>query len=128
MGEKNNSLFGSILGAKCPRCRQGNMFKYPLHNVANFASMHKECPHCKLRFEVEPGFFIGAMYVSYAMSVGLILTISLILYHAFNDPDTWVYITTIPAVIVLLLPVMFRYARVLYLYWFGGVRYLSDKE
>ena len=85
--------------------------------------MHKTCPYCGQKFEVEPGFFIGAMYVSYAMSVGLLLTSGLVLYHLFDDPELWVYLTVVTLLVISFLPFMFRYSRVLYLYWFGGVNY-----
>ncbi len=119
----NKSLVASILEAKCPRCREGEMFQFSPFNLAKFSKMHDTCPNCHQKYEVEPGFFIGAMYISYAMSVGLLLTIGLILYHLFDDPELWVYLVTVSAVVVLLLPFMFRYSRVLYLYWFGGVHY-----
>ena len=32
---------------------------------------HKNCSHCNLKYEIEPGFFYGAMYVSYALAIGL---------------------------------------------------------
>lgn len=35
--------------------------------------MHKECPHCKQDFEMEPGFYWGAMYMGYALSSGYML-------------------------------------------------------
>ena len=124
---KNKSALESIFLAKCPRCREGNMFKHSLVHYFKFAEMNSHCPHCNLRFEREPGFFIGAMYVSYAFSVALIVTITVTLYNFFGDPPTWVYITIIPTVILILLPVLFRYARVLYLHWFGGVRYQPEQ-
>ena len=62
--------------------------------------MNAECSHCGLHFEVEPGFFIGAMYVSYAFSLGIIAT--------------------------LLVPFSFRYARTIFLHLFGGVDYSSS--
>ena len=34
--------------------------------------MSKRCPACGLKFEREPGYFFGAMYVSYFLSVGIL--------------------------------------------------------
>ncbi|GAB3978960.1 hypothetical protein GCM10028806_43230 [Spirosoma terrae] len=36
--------------------------------------MHENCPVCGLRYEAEPGFFTGAMYVSYALYVATIVS------------------------------------------------------
>ncbi len=125
---RKNELLPSILNTRCPRCREASMFKYPLHRFIKFSQMHKHCPNCGMRFEVEPGFFIGAMYVSYAMSVGLVFIVGLLVYTVFNDPSLWVYLVSVGVMLVALLPVLFRYSRVLYLYWFGGVSYNEKKQ
>ncbi|SDL64673.1 Protein of unknown function [Catalinimonas alkaloidigena] len=120
------SKLTAILDARCPRCRVGPMFQYPLLKVSKFSKMHKHCPHCGFRFEIEPDFFAGAMYVSYAMSVGLFITVFVVMLVVFNDPPLWVYITTVAVANVFLIPVFFRYSRVLYLHLFGGVRYRPE--
>ncbi len=119
---RRNQLQAIVL-EKCPRCRQGNMFAYPLYQVTKFDKMHKACPHCHYVFEQEPRFFDGAMYVSYALSVGLFLSVGLVLYTFFGNPETWVYVTTVVVLNVLLVPSFFRYSRVLFIHLFGGVKY-----
>ena len=123
---KNVSKLQAILGEKCPRCRVGQLFQYPTYSPLHFDKMHEQCPHCGLRFEVEPGFFIASMYISYAMSVGTVLILGALIFILGNDPDTWVYLATISAVLVLTVPLMFRYARVLLLYFFSGVEYQPE--
>lgn len=121
---QKKSVGYALLNHKCPRCRTGDIFRYSLlQNPTKFASTHKKCPHCDLQYEREPGFFFGAMYVSYAMTMAVLLSTALILYNFFGDPELIVYITTVPAVVLLLLPVVFRYSRTLYLHGFGGVKY-----
>jgi len=117
------SVLQAILEARCPQCRIGKMFKHPLSQVSKFSDMHTHCPSCQLRFEVEPGFFIGAMYVSYAMSLALFVVVSLGVYLLFNNPSFYYYIIAIPLVVLILLPIMYRYSRILFLYGFGGVKY-----
>jgi uncharacterized protein (DUF983 family) len=121
--QKEKSRFEAILEAKCPRCRQGDMFQYPISSITRFDKMHKECPHCGLRYEIEPGFFFGAMYISYAFSVAALLTTAFILYYFFNDPELWVYMVAVPTIVVLFLPFFFRFSRVLFLHIFGGISY-----
>ncbi len=84
--------------------------------------MHENCPVCGLRFEVEPGFFFGAMYVSYAFSVALFTTIAIAL-SVLGDYPVWVYAVSIVVAVILLFPYMFRYSRVIFLHLFGGVSY-----
>lgn len=103
---------------KCPRCGQGDVFKYPLLNI-HFAAMHNECPNCKATFQPEPGFYFGAMFVSYAILVALMVGCSLVLW-LFFEASTNVYIVTFIGVTILSMPFSFRYSRLLWLYWFGG--------
>jgi len=50
---------------KCPRCREGDIFKYPIRKVLKFSAMHDDCPHVELLFSPEPGFYW--CHVSYAL-------------------------------------------------------------
>jgi hypothetical protein len=35
--------------------------------------MYERCAACHLKFEREQGYFLGAMYINYAMTVGIVL-------------------------------------------------------
>ena len=121
--QKNSALY-AILDHKCPRCRQGDIYKYSLtEKPQKFTETRKSCPHCELIYEREPGFFFGAMYVSYAFTMAVLLGTAFILYNFFGDPELVVYITAVPAMVIILLPVIFRYSRTLFLHGFGGVSY-----
>ncbi len=98
------------------------MFEFPLSHLSKFSRMYTHCPSCRLRFEVEPGFFIGAMYVSYVMSLGIFFSVSAAIYLTFDNPEFYYYVIGIPSVVLILLPVMFRYSRVIFLHLFGGVK------
>lgn len=104
------------------------MFKYPLWKVTKFDQMHKYCPECGLRFEREPGFFIGAMYVSYGLTTGIILATAMVLFYLFDDPSPFVYIGVSIALIVISVPFTFRASRVLYIHLFSGVDYEENPE
>ena len=62
------------------------------------------------------------MFVSYALSVGYIAAICLVLYLLGGASD-WAYIGWCFASIVLLFPITFRYSRILYLHLFGGIKF-----
>ena len=113
----------AIWHEKCPRCREGDMFAYPVSKISRFTDMNATCPVCKLRYEKEPGTFYGAMYVSYGFSIALIVTLFIATFVLGRDPQLWVYFAVILPALVLLTPVFFRYARVLCLYFFTGIRY-----
>jgi uncharacterized protein (DUF983 family) len=97
-----------LLQGKCPRCRQGDIFAYPITKLSKFNVMNEKCPHCGIRLEPEPGFYQGAMFVSYAFAVGFIVVIGIILYYLFNDPSEWTYIGVCTAVILLMVPLNYR--------------------
>jgi uncharacterized protein (DUF983 family) len=60
-------ILKSIGLLRCPSCRKGNLF--PNKNWLDFSfTMNKNCSVCNLKFEREPGFFYGAMFVSYILS------------------------------------------------------------
>ncbi|WP_242927073.1 DUF983 domain-containing protein [Pontibacter vulgaris] len=117
------SKLGAIVGAKCPRCRKGDVFTHSAFNLTKFDKMYEQCPVCGFHYEVEVGFFWGAMYVSYGFSVAIVLLVGILLYYLANDPPTWVYVTVVAVVVLLFTPVLFRYARILMLHFFGGVDY-----
>lgn len=62
----------SIIKGTCPSCQKESMYvdanPYVFKNVIK---MHEKCSHCGLKYQMEPSFFYGAMYVSYALSVAV---------------------------------------------------------
>jgi hypothetical protein len=99
------------------------MFKYNSYNLGKFTEMNETCSVCGLRFEIEPGFFWGAMYVSYAITTGMMLVLGALTYLIGKDPDFWVYATVIFGAVILSAPPVYRYSRVLMLYFFSPIRF-----
>lgn len=116
------SYISALLHGKCPRCREGNIFKYPATKISKFNVMNETCPCCGVGLEPEPGFYQGAMFVSYAFAVAVIVIVGLLLYY-LGDPSEWVYIGIVVVVVLLLSPLNYRYSRILYLTLFGGLKY-----
>lgn len=117
------SSFLALLAQRCPRCHEGPLYKHSSFNVSKFEEMYEACPVCGLHYEPEPGFYWGAMYISFAFSTGIMLIVGVLLYYLANDPPTWVYVTSVALVTVLMAPLSLRYSRALMLYFFGGVHY-----
>ena len=84
--------------------------------------MHRQCLVCEQTFEPEPGFYFGAMFISYGILVIMSILTWLILFFAFH-PAFAVYVVVIIILNVLLLPFIFRFSRTLYLYGFGGISF-----
>jgi uncharacterized protein (DUF983 family) len=123
----NSSALKAAINARCPQCREGRLFKYKWWNLFKFAQMEENCSACNMRYEVEPGFFYGAMYISYAFTVGIMLVGGLIIYNLFNDPDAMGYVIPITLISLALVPANFRISRVIFIHLFSGVTYRPNK-
>ena len=119
---QKRSYTEALLNGKCPRCREGSIFTYPVSNIARFNIMNSTCPCCGVRLEPEPGFYQGAMYVGYGFTVVVLVIIGIILYF-LGDPSEWVYIGVIIGIMILLAPLNYSYSRIVYLFLFGGIKY-----
>lgn len=123
---KNTSLSAAMLQAKCPRCRQGDLFPTSVFSYTKLSEINGKCPECEATITPEPDFFYGAMYISYAFSVALMVNVSILVTYFFDRPDTMVYVWTVLAANILLVPLMLRYSKVLYLYGLGKLSYDPD--
>ncbi|TAE30055.1 MAG: DUF983 domain-containing protein [Cytophagales bacterium] len=119
----NVSKSQAVLSGLCPRCRKGKIFQKPFYSPTGFDKMHEHCPHCGLRYEVEPGYFIGAMYVSYGFSGGAALVLAFLLFYVFGDPSGWIYVIVVVTAIILMAPINFRLSRVIWLHYVAGIKY-----
>ena len=127
----NPSEFKSALSAKCPKCRTGNMFSNKMYQFGG-QKMHTDCPHCGFHFEIEPGYFYVAMFISYAMNVAEMISICVgayILGAQLTFENMWLYIGIIIAAVVMFAPFNYRYSRVMLLHWLTpGLGYVPEKS
>jgi uncharacterized protein (DUF983 family) len=64
------SIFRSITKLKCPSCRKGDLFLIPgLFTFKKILKMPGRCQYCGQKYEIEPGFWIGALWTSYPFIV-----------------------------------------------------------
>ena len=96
-----------LLRQRCPRCGQGRIFDGLLR-------MNRRCPVCNIAFEREPGYFLGAMYFSYAM--GVAATTPLVVVGLLLNWSYPVIGVASIALLVALSPAVFRYSRTLWMY------------
>jgi len=114
--------FDAILRQRCPVCLEGPMFSGPFR-------MAVRCPRCGHQFERETGFFQGAMYVSWALGVGTFAALAL--------ASSWLLAPLISLPLALavalgaylpIVPVIFRYSRVIWAHVNIGTRDTSDER
>ncbi len=80
--------------------------------------MHDHCPRCGQRYEIEPSFFMGAMYVSYALQVAIFITVFVAVNVLTTDAEVYVYISSIAVATLLLIPVVLRLSRSIWIHLF----------
>lgn len=62
--------FQSTLAGKCPKCEKGDIFASKGNIfLLKVPKMNEHCPVCNYTFDKEPGYFLGSMYVSYALTI-----------------------------------------------------------
>lgn len=109
----------AILKGKCPKCRRGNIFTGTAYGF-NIQRTNVKCPNCNQRFEIEPGYFYAAMYVSYALSMAEMITMGFATYYASGgrlDFDSlWLYVGVILLGSLILSPLNYRYSRIILLH------------
>ncbi len=115
---KKGSKLYSILTGTCPKCQNESMYfdKNPLH-LNKILKMHENCSHCGLKYQIEPSFFYGAMYVSYGLNVAIGIAAFIISFVIF-DSSLEVAFITIVASLVILFPFVLRWSRNVYINMF----------
>ena len=100
----------ALLRMRCPRCCDGKIYLHGMH-------MNPHCPVCNLLFEREPGYFMGALYISYALAILFLLACLWIGSMLLPALDLG-WIVLISAVcFVPFVPMVTRYARVIWIYF-----------
>ncbi len=110
------SKFHAMIHSKCPKCHVGNVFEGKVYSLRK-QQMNEVCPHCGVKYEVEPGYFYAAMYVSYALSVGEIVSVSVAIAILTGSESPWFYLAGLAITILIFAPFNFRYARLILLHF-----------
>lgn len=108
---KKGSKLYSILTGTCPRCLQESMYTdgNPYH-LGNLFKMHERCSKCNLKYKMEPSFFYGAMYVSYAVGIAFAVAAFVISFLFLGVSLVNAFIIIVVA-LILLLPLIIRLSR-----------------
>ena len=84
-------------------------------SIRRWLDMYPACPVCDMKFEREQGYFLGAMYVSYALSIPPVLALVFVLWLGAG----WPFGTAIFGAFVAYLPLVpfvVRMSRVIWIY------------
>jgi uncharacterized protein (DUF983 family) len=110
-------LLGRAMRLRCPLCGRGRLFR-------GWLLMHANCPHCGVKFEREPGFFLGSIYINYGLTALIVAIVYPVLL--FNKLATERQLLIGSLVFVVLFPLLvFPWARSL---WLGFDQWHDPRE
>lgn len=114
---KGSKLY-SIFTGTCPVCHKGEMYiESNPYKLRKILKMHDHCSHCGLRFKIEPSFFYGAMYVSYAVGVAIGMAAFVVAYLLFGLDKHYLFFAIILALVVTF-PLIIRISRNIWINFF----------
>ena len=104
------------LRLRCPRCGETPLFR-------GWFTMELACRLCGLRFERAQGYFVGAIYINYAVTTVIAVGGYFLLWHWLNLSTGAQFAIWVPFLVVFPLW-FFRWSRSLWL----GLEYLVDPD
>lgn len=110
------SLIKSVAGCHCPKCRQGNLFQSSGFRLKTFSKMNDHCEVCGQTFMPEPSFYMGAMFVSYALQIGLFLVTYFGIRSIYPEASLELYMGAMIALVLITLPVVYRLSRSIWIH------------
>lgn len=114
---KKGNLVMNILTEKCPHCSKGHVFEKRTE-LFQLPVMKKSCDVCHYKFDREPGYFLGAMYLSYGLAVLQGLITFLICYFLFPAmPIIWVAFSVVGVIASFSLK-NYKLSRIMYIHLF----------
>ncbi len=121
--KKSRGYLSSVIGCRCPRCREGKLFQQQLSiRLKKNMEMYKTCTICGQPTEIEVGFYYGTSYVSYALTVALSLASLavwwVIIGLSIDDNRFFFWMGTNAILLILLQPWIMRISRSLWISWF----------
>ena len=125
MSNKKSPLY-SVLNNKCPRCHEGSFFitNNP-YDLKRFGNLNDRCPVCNEDVRREPGYYFGATYVSYGLTVSFGIGLFLLLCVVFSV-EVVPYIIILSTLLILLMPLFYRFSRIIWIHMFVKFKELKN--
>ncbi|UZO81412.1 DUF983 domain-containing protein [Aquimarina sp. ERC-38] len=116
---KGTKLY-SIFTGTCPVCQNESMYvKSNPYKLSTTLEMHERCSHCHTKYKIEPSFFYGAMYVSYAVGIAF-ATAAFVIANLIFKASLLNTFFAIVITLVVFLPIILRLSRNIWINIFMG--------
>lgn len=107
-GENARSVPATVLALRCPVCRTGAAFRGRFR-------MEPSCSVCGFVFEREAGYWVGALYFNYGVTIGIALVLWLILELALGLKWETVVFPVLVGFAIVFPVLFFRHSRLLWM-------------
>ncbi|HLU87323.1 MAG TPA: DUF983 domain-containing protein [Taishania sp.] len=114
MALKKSSVLYSVVKFKCPQCHEGDFFVSHPYDLKNIGKVNHHCSECGLKFAKEPGFYFGAMYVSYGFGVALFVAIVVLYWLIFQRIDVWILLGIMAVASILVTPLSHALSKIIW--------------
>lgn len=115
---KKGLKINSILTGSCPKCQEESMYvNNNMYNPNYTIKMNETCSHCGTRYKIEPSFFYGAMYVSYAVGVAFGVAAFIVFYFILKTELKTAFIG-ICGTLLAFMPIIMRLSRNIWINFF----------
>lgn len=127
MFKKGTKIY-SIYNGKCPKCHEGDFFKYDFtFNPTKITKLHDTCSNCNLKYMMEPSFFYGAMYINYGITVAIAVLTMVICKLGFELELLPSFLIVLGCLLVLA-PINLRLSRILWINMFVSYKREAGRE
>lgn len=101
----------SILTGSCPVCQNESMYQVSNpYKIGETLKMNERCSHCDTKYKIEPSFFYGAMYVSYAVGIAFAVA-AFVITNLILKLGLLSTFLAIVATLIAFLPIILRLSR-----------------
>ncbi len=111
--QKGTKIY-SIAKFKCPQCQEGDFFLSHPYDLKNAGKLHENCSECGLKYAKEPGFYFGAMYVSYAFGVAIFVATIVVYYLIYRSIDVIPLLVTMGILSILTAPFNYALSKIIW--------------
>lgn len=111
---------------KCPQCHEGDFFISSAYDLKKSGEIHEKCSECGCVYSKEPGFYFGAMYVSYGLGIACLVATFVLTYLVCPNASSWVYIVIVITAMLFLSPLMYALSKIIWANMF--IKYKSKKQ
>ncbi|MFN4950655.1 MAG: DUF983 domain-containing protein [Flavobacteriales bacterium] len=115
---KKGSKLYSIATMTCPQCQESHMMVANPYRFSTMGEVKDKCEVCGLDLKPEPGFYYGAMYVSYALGVAVFVSIWASCNWFFDNVGVWTQISLVLIALIGLGPYLYALSKVIWANFF----------